>query len=71
MIWNILDKTNVKANDTRLPEMSIDPYLQYGLGLQKPLKNNYLAYAQAMIHSGGRNGISLSAGLRWKIGKNK
>ena len=71
MIWNILDKTNVKANDTRLPEMSIDPYLQYGLGLQKTLKNNYLAYAQAMIHSGGRNGISLSAGLRWKIGKNK
>ena len=35
MIWNILDKTKVTANDVRLPEMSIDPYVQYGIGVQK------------------------------------
>ena len=72
MVWNILDKTSVNANETRLPSMSIDPYIQYGIGVQKRWKDSYTAYCQAMIHNGGRNGISLTAGLRWEIGrKNK
>ncbi len=69
MIWNLLDKTKVTANDVRLPEMSIDPYVQYGLGLQKRWAENYSAYAQAMVNNGGRNGVSLSAGFRLSIGK--
>ena len=70
MIWNILDKTKVTANDVRLPEMSIDPYVQYGIGVQKLFKNERLTFfGQALVQNGGRNGVSLNAGLRWAIGK--
>ncbi len=71
MVWNILDKTRVTANTTRLPSMSIDPYVQYGIGVQKQPSENLTAFAQAMIHNGGRNGVSLSFGFRWAIGKKK
>lgn len=69
MIWNLLDKSKVSANNVRLPEMSIKPYIQYGVGVQKRFKDRYMAFGQAMIQNGGRNGISLTAGFRWAIGK--
>ena len=69
MVWNLLDESKVTADSVRLPEMSIKPYVQYGVGLQKRVNNKFLAFCQAMIHNGGRNGVSLSAGLRWKIGR--
>ena len=69
MIWNLLDDSKVTANDVRLPEMSIKPYVQYGIGVQKRFNDTFMAYGQAMIHNGGRNGISFSAGLRWKVGR--
>ena len=70
MIWNILDKTKVTANDVRLPEMSIDPYVQYGVGVQKLFKNDRLTFfGQALVQNGGRNGVTLNAGLRFAVGK--
>ena len=70
MVWNLLDDSRVTANDVRLPEMSIRPYVQYGLGVQKNFKEDrFTAYGQAMIHNGGRNGVSLTAGLRWNVGR--
>ena len=69
MVWNLLDKSKVSADDVRLPEMSIKPYIQYGVGVQKRFKDRYMAFGQAMIQNGGRNGISLTAGFRWSIGK--
>ena len=69
MVWNLLQDSRVTANSVRLPEMSIKPYVQYGVGLQKRFTDRFMAYGQAMIHNGGRNGVSLSAGLRWKVGK--
>ena len=69
MVWNLLDESKVTANDIRLPEMSIKPYVQYGVGIQKRFKDRFLAFGQAMIHNGGRNGISLTTGFRWKVGK--
>ena len=68
MVWNILDKQEVRANDVRIPEMSIKPYVQYGLGVQKRIKDKFLAFGQAMVSNGGRNGVSLSFGLRWFLG---
>lgn len=35
MVWNILNETKFTASDVRLPEMSIKPYVEYGIGLQK------------------------------------
>ncbi len=69
MIWNLLDDSKVTANDVRLPEMSIDPYVQYGAGIQKRFKDRFIAFGQAMIHNGGRNGVSLTGGIRWSVGK--
>ena len=69
MVWNLLDESKVTADSVRLPEMSIKPYVQYGVGIQKRFKDKFLAFGQAMIHNGGRNGVSLSGGLRWKVGK--
>ena len=68
MVWNLLDDSKVTANDVRLPEMSIDPYVQYGAGIQKRFKDRFIAFGQAMIHNGGRNGVSLTGGIRWTVG---
>lgn len=70
MVWNIMDKQKVKANGVRLPDMSLDPYVQYGVGLQKLFKEDKItAFGQVMINNGGRNGVSLNAGIRFSVGK--
>ena len=69
MVWNILGESKVRANNVMLPEMSIKPYVQYGVGVQKVCKDRFTAYGQAMITNGGRNGISLTGGFRWALGK--
>ena len=69
MVLNMNGKSDVIANDVSLPQMSIKPYIQYGVGVQKKVKDNFTAYGQAMIQNGGRNGVSFSAGFRWLIGK--
>ena len=69
MVWNLMGKTDFTANGVRLPEMSIKPYVQYGVGVQKSIKDRSMAFGQVMIRNGGRNGVALSAGFRWAIGK--
>ena len=69
MVWNIMDSQKVTANAVRLPEMSVDPYVQYGLGIQKRIKDKFVAFGQALVSNGGRNGVSLTFGLRWFLGK--
>ena len=71
MVWNVMNENQVFANNVKLPEMSIKPYVEYGLGIQKRFKDNFTAFGQAMIRNGGRNGISLTSGIRWSIGKSK
>ena len=68
MVWNILDKTNFTAADIQLPYMSIRPYIQYGIGIQKHYGDRFTGYVQAMLRNGGRNGVALSLGLRYALG---
>ncbi len=68
MVWNLLGKSDATANGVRLPQMSVKPYVQYGVGVQKRFKDHFMGFGQAMIQNGGRNGISLTAGFRWAIG---
>jgi hypothetical protein len=70
MVWNLIDKSKFTAEDIALPEMSVRPYVQYGIGLQKRWGDRFTGYFQAMARSGGRNGVAMSAGFRWAIGKN-
>ena len=69
MIWNIIDQAKFKAADTSLPVLSVKPYVEYGVGLQKLWGKRFTGFVQAMLRNGGRNGIALSIGLRWSIGK--
>lgn len=67
MVWNIMDKSRFHANNVSLPDMSIDPYFQYGVGLQKRIGDRFTGFGQAMLRNGGRNGIALQFGFRWAI----
>lgn len=67
MIWNIIDDTKFQANDVYLPDLSIKPYVQYGVGVQKRWGERLTGFLEAMIRNGGRNGIALQFGLRFSI----
>lgn len=67
MVWNVMDRARFKANDVSLPNMSVDPYFQYGIGLQKRVGDRFTGFGQAMLRNGGRNGIALQFGFRWAI----
>lgn len=71
MVWNLLNDTKVTANNVSLPQMSIKPYVEYGVGVQKTYQDRFTGFVQAMIRNGGRNGIALSFGFKWAIGKDK
>ena len=71
MVWNILHESNARANGIKLPEMYTKPYVQYGLGLQRRWGDKFTAYGQAMVRNGGRNGVALTAGFRWALGKDE
>ncbi len=71
MIWNLINDSKVTANNVVLPDMTIKPYVQYGLGVQKKVEDNFMMYSQAMAQNGGRNGVALTLGLRWAVGRNK
>ena len=69
MMWNIMGKTRFMAADTRLPELSVKPYVQYGVGVQKSWGERFTAFFQTMLRNGGRTGIVLEGGFRWALGK--
>jgi hypothetical protein len=71
MVWNLMGDSNSFANGVKLPSMTIKPYVQYGLGVQKRIKHHFMAFGQAMVQNGGRNGISLTCGFRWAVGCTK
>ncbi len=67
MVWNILDDSRFQANDVYLPELSVKPFVQYGVGVQKRWGERLTGFVEAMIRNGGRNGIALMFGLRFTI----
>lgn len=64
-VYNIMDNTKFNANDVQLPELSIAPYIEYGIGYQRIWKERFTGFFQTLLRGGGRNGISLQFGLRW------
>ncbi len=69
MVWNVMHNSNVTANGVKLPEMTQKPYVEYGVGVQRNWKDEFTAFGQAMVRNGGRNGVALTAGFRWALGK--
>ena len=68
---NFMGETKYRANDTRLPELSVKPYVQYGVGVQKTWGDRFTSFFQTMLRSGGRNGVALQLGFRWALGRSK
>lgn len=68
MVFNIDDETKLKANGVSIPETKTDPYIEYGLGVQKSAGERFTGFGQAMFRGGGRNGASFSFGGRWAVG---
>ena len=66
MVISVADKTKFNALDIALPEMSVKPYGEYKVGVNKNFTNNFNAYAQTALRSGGRSGASVSFGFKWK-----
>ena len=71
MVWNIMDKTHFTVSDVTLPNLSIDPFVKYGVGVRKTVGERFCGFIQTFITNGGRNGIGFQTGLRWAIGKDK
>lgn len=70
-MWNIMDKTKFTAVETSLPQLSVKPYIQYGIGVQKRWGERSTGYAQAMFRNIGRNGVIFSLGYRAAFGRGK
>lgn len=67
VVWNLMDDTKFKANYVSLPELSLDPYFLYGLGIQKTAGERCTGYLQSMFRSGGRNGVGFQFGFKYII----
>ena len=57
------------ANDISLPDLSIRPFVKYGVGIRKLWGESFTGLVQAYLTNGGRNGIGLQIGGRWLLGK--
>ncbi len=68
-IANCMDKTNFSANDVALPDLSVKPFVKYGLGLRKLWGEKATGFIQAYVTNGGRNGVGLQAGVNMLMGK--
>jgi len=69
VVWNIMDKTEFHANNVALPELSVKPFVRYGIGVRKTWGEVCTGFLQTYFTSGGRNGVGLQAGFRFTLGK--
>lgn len=66
-VYNVMDNTRFTANDVQLPELSIAPYFEYGIGIQRVWHDRLIGFVQTLLRGGGRNGVAFQFGLRWAI----
>ncbi len=69
MTWVCMDGARFWANDVAFNRLSIRPFVEYGIGIQKHHGERAIGYLQAMVRNGGRNGVALTGGFRWAIGE--
>ncbi len=67
MVWNLIDNSKFQANDVYIPSLSVKPFVEYGIGVQKRWGERITGFLEGMIRNGGRNGIALLFGLRFSI----
>ena len=67
VVMNYMDDSKFYANETAIPELSVKPYVLYGVGVQKRWGERFTGYLQTLLRSGGRNGVGFGLGFRWTI----
>ena len=71
--WNFYQGGKVTADDVLLPKMSVKPYVEYGVGLEKDWSEeewnpkDITSYAEINRHDGGRTGWDINAGLKFQF----
>lgn len=69
VVCNFANSSHFVAQNVTLPAMSIDPYVEYGVGVQKRWNDKYSCFVQATARSGGRKGGAFVCGLRYMLGQ--
>lgn len=65
--WNIIDHARFQADDVYLPDLSVKPYVQYGIGVQKRWGERLTCFIESMFRNGGREGVALQLGFRFSL----
>ena len=68
-IWTLMDSPVLYKNGVLQDRVSVDPYFEYGGGLQRKWKDRYTSFGQILFRGGGRNGVSFYFGFRYAFGK--
>ncbi len=66
-VWTVGESSHIYADQFKLDEFDLDPYTEYGIGVQKRWANRSDAYLQLLGHSHGRDGFLVNAGVRWSF----
>ena len=66
-VWNFLSATKSYADDVELPEFSLKPYVQYGVGVYKSFGEVFSAGAEVFGRTIGRTGAGGKINLNWKL----
>ena len=69
VVRNILDKTDFQASDANLPELSVKPFIKYGLGVRNTWGERLTGFFRTYFTGGGRNGVGFQLGFRMTLGK--
>lgn len=71
--WNFYHGGKVTADDVLLPKLSVKPYVEYGIGVEKDWSEeewnpkNITSFAEINRHDGGREGWDANAGLKYQF----
>lgn len=69
--WTLMDSPAIFIDGALQERVHIDPYCEYGFGLQRRWEEKYTSFGQVLMRGGGRNGVSLFAGFRVALGTEK
>ena len=66
-VYNNTNDANFRANDFTLPNIELDSYWQYELGIEKVIKTNFSIFANANIQTSGLEGYGGNINLKWNF----
>ncbi len=64
-VWTVGQKSRARVDETKLDELHLRPYTEYGICVQKGWAHDYDGYAEFLGHAGGRRGFLTKLGFRW------